>query len=390
MKTPVVQIVHYSDLHIVGPDFFKQRRAFNAIAKRLLPASLQQGITGADISALGAFTDFLSVLEAEPDWHGKPLWLIDTGDGTTFGDSASLQSWLHDWSRKFLAAAGPLAQQLILYGNHDAWPDNFPLLSPNRMSHQRSKLRNMWFNDSWPKAPLTAPLMRGSSSEVQLFALNSVDHDLLPNTRACGRVVPDRGDLYSQAQTGPTAADDLHRAVVAAAKTSAGPHFRILAMHYPVAEAAQTGHRFLEILSNRDTFARELVTPAYAEKPLVHLLLAGHTHQAYPSIGLMPNGLSSAWQPPLHPGFAQSVTSTLSQELVSGVNGSSSYYPAECARCYPYQCTLLRVFAEATSAGTEVTVERTTAGCHSGGAFGFLPIGEGSSRVHEEMVLALS
>ncbi|WP_457332352.1 metallophosphoesterase [Rhizobacter sp. P5_C2] len=388
MKTPVVQIVHYSDLHIVGPDFYKQRRAFNAIAKRLLPASLQQGITGASIGALGAFVDFLRVVEADSDWHGKPLWLIDTGDGTTFGDSKSLESWLHDWSPQFLKAAGPHAKQLTLYGNHDAWPDTFPLLAPRAMGHQRNKLRTMWFPNSWPTAPFTAPMLRGSSSEVQLFALNSVDHDLIPNTRACGRVLPDRAG--NNVQTGPTAADDLHRAVAAAAKASPGRHFRILAMHYPVAEAAQTGHRLTEILSNRDTFAHELVTPSYTAKPLVHLLLAGHTHQAYPSIGLMPNALPSASQPPLHHGFAQSVTPSLSQELVSGVNGTSDYYPDECARCFPYQCTLLRIYAEATATSTEVTVERTMVGRPSGGAFGFLPISEGSSRVSEEMVLALS
>lgn len=389
MKTPVVQIVHYSDLHIIGPDFRKQRQAFKTVAKRLLPASLQQGVAGASIGALGAFADFLRVRKSDTGWQDKPIWLIDTGDGTTFGDSASLKLWLQHWSPKFLAAAGPHAKQLVLYGNHDAWPETFPLLAPRNMGHQRTKLRNMWFTDSWPKAPFTAPLSPGHGSQVQLFALNSVDHDLLPNTKACGRVLPDRAGL-THAQTGPTAADDLHRAVVAAGKASAGPHFRILAMHYPVAEAAQTGNRVFEILSNRDTFARELVTPSYAEKPLVHLLLGGHTHRAYPSIGLMPNALSSASQSPLHHGFAQSVTPSLSQKLVSGAGGTSSYYPDECARCFPYQCTLLRVFAETTPAGTEVTVERTMVGRPAGGAFGFLPIGEGSSQMHEEMILALS
>ena len=388
MKTPVVQIVHYSDLHIVGPDYLKQRRAFSAIAKRLLPASLQQGITGASIGALGAFVDFLRDVGSDSAWHGKPVWLVDTGDGTTFGDKASLKSWLQDWSPRFLAAAGSHTKQLILYGNHDAWPETFPLLAPRQMGHQRNRLRNVWFQDSWPTKPLTAPLMRGSASEVQLYALNSIDHDLIANTKACGRVLPDRAGL-ANAKTGPTAADDLNREATAAGAASQ-QHLRILAMHYPVAAAAQAGNRVLEILANRDTFAKELVTPSHAAKPLVHLLLAGHTHEAYPSIGLMPNGLSSVQQPPLTHGFAQSVTPSLSQLLVGSVNGQSNYYPDECARCFPYQCTLLRVFAQPGPTGIEVTVERTMVGRPSGGVFGYLPINEGSMRVHEDMVLTLT
>ena len=50
MATPVVQIVHYSDLHIVGPQYMAQRRSFEALVKRL-PGVLKQGVAGASLAA---------------------------------------------------------------------------------------------------------------------------------------------------------------------------------------------------------------------------------------------------------------------------------------------------------------------------------------------------
>jgi hypothetical protein len=387
MKTPVVQIVHYSDMHIVAPSFFAGRTRLHAFVQRL-PLPLRQGVAAASFPALHAFVDFLKDIASERAWYDKPIWLIDTGDGTTFGDSDSLDLWLNHWTPAFLAAAGPHGEQLVLYGNHDAWPQTFPLLAPTQMEVQRDNLRNSRFQQTWPSAPLSVPLLHGGGPEVQLFSLNSVDHSLVANAAARGLVARDRFWQNLGAMPGPTAADDLDRIAAAAAGTNGGRHLRFLAMHYPVAHAAQGGRAGLELLANRDQFAAELAAPNNTTKPLAHVLLAGHTHVPHPLIGLLPNGLSSARHAPLAQGFGQIVTPSLSQILVSGPNGAarSSYYPEECARCFPYQCTLLRVFAEATLTGdVEVTVQRTIAGAPWGGAFGYLPIAEGVTRVHEEL-----
>lgn len=390
MATPVVQIVHYSDLHIVGPDYMAQRRSFEALLKRL-PGMLKQGVAGASLAALSAFEDFVRDIASDATWRDKPIWLVDTGDGTTFGDDRSLDAWLNDWSPKFLAAAGANGKQLVLYGNHDAWPGTFPLLAPRSMEAHRDKLRSARFPQTWPTQPLTTLLAGSAGPEVQLYALNSVDHTLWANTMARGAVLPDRHWQKQGTMPGPRASDDLDLTASASAGTSATSHFRILAMHYPVAAACNAGQKHLEILANRDPFAKDIDGPRHASKPLVHVLMAGHTHSAFPPLGLLPNGLGSARHPPLGGALVQMVTPSLSQTPVSAFSSATpSYYPDACAQSFPYQCTLLRVFATPISGGgVEVTVQRFSVGRPSGGAFGYLPVAEGSSRHHEELQLVL-
>jgi hypothetical protein len=387
----VVQIVHYSDLHIVGPDYLSQRRRFDSLLQRL-PGVMKQGVAGASLAALKAFEAFLSDIASEPSWRDRPIWLVDTGDGTTFGDDHSLDAWLNDWSPRFQAAAGPNASQVVLYGNHDAWPGTFPLLAPRSMDSHRNSLRATRFRQTWPAQPLRLPLLGGNGGpEVQLFALNSVDHDLLANIKALGKVLPDRFWQSMGGMTGPTASSDLDRLAYASAGGLA--HLRILAMHYPVAAEATKGKRLLEILANRDDFARDLRNPRHmsAKEPLVHIHLAGHTHTAYPPLGLLPNGLGSAQHPPLAAATAQLVTPSLSQTPVVAFSGATpDYYPDACAQSFPYQCTLLRILAEQVpGGGVDVTVQRYLVGRPVGGAFGYLPVAEGTSRHHEELRLML-
>src|SRR5438105_95468 len=208
MATPVIQIVHYSDLHIVGPDYLTQRLCFDALLKRL-PTTLKQGVAGASMAALQAFEDFLREIASDAAWRDKPTWLVDTGDGTTFGDDASLDAWLNKWSPAFLAAAGANAKQMVLYGNHDAWPGTFPLLAPRSMDNHRNTLRSARFPQTWPAQPLTTPLQSPGGPEVQLYTLNSVDHTLLANTKALGKVLPDRHWQPIGGMPGPRASDDL-------------------------------------------------------------------------------------------------------------------------------------------------------------------------------------
>jgi len=386
--TPIVQIVHYSDLHIVGPDYLQQRTFLDRISRRL-PTLHRQGLSKASLAALQAFEAFLRDDIAGDDlWQGRPVWLIDTGDGTTFGDAPSLEQWIDVWSPRFLKAAGHHARQLTLYGNHDAWPGTFPLLAPRGMAPQRDALRATRFADAWPAAPLTAPIPSSRGSQIQLYALNSVDHELFANTKALGKVLPDRFWESPPPMTGPTALDDLRRCIAAHSGAAGGRHLRILAMHYPVCADTHAGARITEILANRDDVARELAA-APAGSPLAHLLLAGHTHVGYPSIGLLPNALGSVRHAPLPDRHCQSVAASLSQ-IVLGSNGAAAlaHYPDQCAQDCPYQCTVLRIYA-ANAQGDELVVERITAGRPPGGSFAFLPLDVGSSRCGEQLTVTL-
>jgi hypothetical protein len=388
VKQPVVQIVHYSDMHIVGPGYLAQRAGFFKAAKHL-SRNHQQGIAGADLAALAAFETFVADIASEQDWQAVPTWLVDTGDGTTFGDRWSLDAWLDHWSPRFRKAAGALGEQIIMYGNHDAWPEEFPLLRTQGMPPQRDHLRQHRFKQTWPEPPLSVPIIFHGGPEVQLYVLNSVDHDLWANVWARGMVLPDR---YWQAPGGVPvglATDQLDVLVARMAGHPRKPHLRLLAMHYPACKDATNGKRYPEILANRDQVAHGLANTRATNEPLVQVLLGGHTHAAFPPIGLLPNGLGSSHHQPLQPNTLQLVTASLSQlQLYSGT--TSTFYPDRCADAFPHQCTLLRVLAEGSQNGSvEITLQRYNVGRAVGGAFGYLPVAEGSARVVEEIQLSL-
>ena len=380
---PVLRIVHYSDLHIASPKFAQQHAQMKSLMKKL-PHWANQGLECADTSALREFVDFLADLAADQAWKGLPLWLVDTGDGTTFGDADSLDDWRNDWSNQFLQAAGSDASQLLLYGNHDAWPQTYPLLAPANMDLQRKQLRAApWFSDTFPAAPLTAVI--SGPSQIQLYALNSVDHRLLASVKAAGRVDEDR--FWEKPAARPTApavaaAQDLKARIAAAANGAPGvPHFRILAMHYPVCDKA-IPKRLTEVLANRRHFADEIKPPAGQPDPVIHLLLAGHTHTGYPVIGAMPSGATALAQPPLELGQLQLVTPSLSQVNSLPPPPASASHAEQTLYDFPHQCTVLQVHASVADP-LEIILERRIAGRDVGGVFGYLPLVAGSQRNHE-------
>lgn len=385
VKVPVLQIIHYSDVHIVGKDYWKKHVATQQFIARL-PATLRQGIVGADTAALRAFVDFLrDEIAVDPVWKNLPTWLIDTGDGTTFGDEESLESWLNVWSPRFLGAAGPNARQQILYGNHDAWPGTFPLQAPRSMDAKRDSLRQKWFADTWPAAPLKTQLF--DKAEIQLYVLNSVDHTLWANAKALGQVLPDRFWEALPPQLGPTAASGLARCISSHRRPAPARDLRILAMHYPVCDAATPSKRLTELLTNRAPFAADIAPPAGASEPLVHLVMSGHTHDGYPQLGLLPNGAGSTQHLPLDTPQVQLVTPSLSQfNKLPPPTGKSHH--ADCLYDFPYQFSLLRFYAYPATP-EEVSIERSVIGCAVGGAFGFLPISPGSQRTEEELTVVV-
>lgn len=382
MGTPIVQIVHYSDLHIVGPDH-SLKRALVGRMKHHLWLDWQQGLEGAERDVLLAFEDFLKTdIAGDADWAGCPIWLVDTGDGTTFGDDVSLDTWLNDWSVRFRNACRG-AQQLILYGNHDTWPQTHPLLAPKSMERRRDELRAKWFTDRYPTVPLREPIPGGGGSEVQLFAVNSVLHGAIENIRAIGAVRPDR--FWEAQQTQKTAVEELQQLAHGLSSPGGGapvPHLRIVAMHYPVAENASPGCHFNKILINRDQFATEVGNCSFGSPPMFPVFLAGHTHASFPCPGLLPRSATFVEHKPFPPGIIQLVSGSLSQTSLAQPGKAMSYLE-RLAFDYPFRASVLRLSVPARQTN-EISIQRITVGCRRGGAFEALPIVDGGSCFSED------
>jgi hypothetical protein len=386
--TPFLQIIHYSDIHLAQSGYLKTRWQLGR-AYPTLSLHLKQGWAGARRAVLNEFIHVIRGLTAnDKEWKGRPTWLVDTGDGTTFGDSQSLLEW-EGWSKKFLKAAGNGARQMRVYGNHDGWPGTFPLFAPARMTHQRDMLRKRFFTETWPEPPWTMPIP-GTSGQVELCAANTVDHELLPNTLALGVAARDRH--WKKFQTIPldTPADDLaQQAKVHAAPPCAG-NLRVTAMHYPVADAATAGSpHFQKVMTNRRQFSEDLRSHSEVQPLVAHLLLAGHTHMPYPPLGSLPRSATAAQHSPLVGGQCQIVSGSLSQDILPGASippGTS--WADTLALQNPYQCTLLRFYNDASDP-EEVRMERTIIGADDSGIFSLLPIAPKSNTTSETMTFRI-
>src|SRR6187549_3459113 len=104
---PVLQILHISDLHFCDgfsdqAKLAREGRMWRLRLRKILEKRAwfgwHEGTLDHDDTAEAAFLEFLQDMRASdgewfPDDEGKanpPTWLIDTGDGTTFGDQASM------------------------------------------------------------------------------------------------------------------------------------------------------------------------------------------------------------------------------------------------------------------------------------------------------------
>ncbi len=384
---PIVQIVHYSDIHLRGEEHARQKFLWER-AKGWLPAEHQQGLAVADRQALSAFEDFLrNVVARDPAWRGRPIWLVDTGDGTTFGDDQSLTEWVMEWTSRFKRAAGQQAEHLMLYGNHDAWPGNFPACAPHRLEAQRVKLRRRWFKPEMPRSPLSVLVPGTVDSRVELYVANTVDHRLLPAIFSWGWAAPDGDWATGHHGAGDSVADRLEHWSSTFRDSGYGSHFRILATHYPVCSEAQPG-RNTAMLRNREALAGDLADPKRRSLPLVHLLLSGHTHNAYPPQGQWPADLRPVLHQPLAVGSCQVVSASLSQVVEPGAAAAAAK-SADLNDVYPHQCTLLRVYRR-HGAQPSLVVERIVVGRAGSGSFAFLPVQESSPVFAEKMAVGLA
>jgi hypothetical protein len=385
-KEPLLQIIHYSDIHMAGDGWLQKRW----LASRHIPLEHRQGLAGARLAILDAFEDVIGGLTVrDPTWKSKPTWLVDTGDGTTFGERKALIAW-DQRSTRFAQAAGKHATPLRVYGNHDAWPQVHPLgvlHAPWKMDTHRDMLRSQHFKETWPEAAL-AVTIPGTGSQIEMFAVNSVDHDLIVNVLALGTAARDRDWTHFQQIPRPTPAADL--ASRAVQHSGYRNNFRIAAMHFPVADAATSGNPSLQkVLIGRERFAAELQTDATVKPFVTHLLLAGHTHEPFPRVGSLPNHLKSAGHPPLTAGQCQIVTGSLSQEALTRPPGATgATWLKSLMFNNPYQCTVLRFYHFPQEPG-KLVMERATLAADDSSQFSYLPIARNSAAWVESMDIAL-
>jgi hypothetical protein len=172
-----------------------------------------------------------------------------------------------------------------------------------------------------------------------------------------------------------------------------GAHFRILAMHYPVARQASPG-LYLEQLSNRDAFAQELALRHRVSRPLAHLLLAGHTHTAFPALGAWPARISDCHHPPLSQGTCQVVCGTLSQRKEPQAEGQEQPVPpadhlARLGRTYPFQFNWIRIYAQRAES-LQLLVERQIRMRGRAGRFFAAPVSVGEPAIAQHMEVPMA
>lgn len=322
MRTPLLQLIHVSDLH-----FRKGRsdRAALALSGRLADRKARvlvekhdiggwhEGTLGHDQTAVTAFREWLLGLRSSaPAWFGDPgrdaapqTWLVDTGDATTFGDAESLAE-----ARKRLVEWHGVLQPCrlrTLYGNHDAWPDTQPAFRrvgyDTHQLEQRSRIRQWdeWCQESW-RTPLRVGLP-GKSVYIECHALNTVSFAFMDNVLAVGRVN----------------AAEVDELVARLMKAQPGG-LHIVAMHHPLAFPYESHERRVAgaeqmVLSDAsvlvDRLRNDVADPdGQGRSPLAHLFLSGHTHKAHPAIPLPPN-LQTLYQGGLSTKQAQFVTGSL-------------------------------------------------------------------------------
>lgn len=286
---PVLQLVHVTDLHVkhitANPDHALQgagRVLARALKRRIERGDRwDDGTQGHYPLAPESFRRFLvNWKDHDPKWRDVPIWLVDTGDRTAFGDAASIaagEGHLARWQQ----ALGSCPVR-TLFGNHDAWPGTLPGLLPGSLKAQRAYLAQQagWDVGDWLANPLSVALPDGKA-RIELYALDSVCWTVARNTRAVGRIEPAALRAF------------LARLRIAAASGITG--LRILAMHHPLAfpwtsdEVRAAGvFSAMKLLDDEDNarFLRNDANDPAGFGPLVHLVLSGHTHLSHPAARL--------------------------------------------------------------------------------------------------------
>lgn len=357
-----------------GPGFF--RRAASLVASGALCATgamvkakevVYDGFGRHDIDARSEFVSFVQ-RAATVNWSG-PTWLLDTGDDTTFGDRKSVS-----YAQDLLDEVSPwCARRLVLYGNHDAWPKDFPLGGlPGRVRSQRRFLVRRHINESWPREPA---ILSREDLDIEVYGLHSVLHGRLTNSAALGWLTE---RFWSQRF--PRWGEDFvavrHRAQRCDANRNGKPRLRILATHHPIARVDRLPHhRVLNGSSATSVLGRE-------ESLGFQLVLSGHTHDLFPAHSELGATPADNAHGPLGHDHVQMVIGTLMQHAHSYREDD----PQSRGR-WPHQAAVLRILWDEVR--SEAVVRRLLAGRRSGidESYEYRPTPDG--RDYEELRIPL-
>jgi 3',5'-cyclic AMP phosphodiesterase CpdA len=372
--TPVLQIVHISDLHVTDP------KTSNAVAVRswirnlrkwspALAEYVEDGVAPHDPLAIGLFRDFLKQITInDPNWSQCKTWLVDTGDLTSLGDSGSL-----DLGSNYLNSLAQVCPDVAyIYGNHDAWPGTLPLIAAiSEFAKQIQSLISRQFTVASPQLALRIPIPHGGG-EVQLYLVDSVRHERFVNTLALGEVGESQLEAFKD--------------LVNKNYSSSRRDFRILAVHHPVHYPPPRPNVGMSMKNDRDV-AKALDSPTSGGAyPLAHLIISGHTHSLYPQHGSLPPQPCLCVQPDLGNDQCQFVVGTLMQ---------LDKYRKRAQ--WPHQCEVLRLYYSPTDQSV-LLLERLLVARRAGrnypgtgiGPYGFVMLSEENSKVEEEITFTIN
>ncbi len=372
---PVLQIAHISDLHI-SARLVEGRlpRVADWIARCADPLPFlgpwaRHGMDPHDPTAPHQFERFLSRASSSAGGWSGPTWLVDTGDLTTFGDEESLVA-----GKRLLNRLGRYCiRTMSLHGNHDAWPEDFPLAPVPTIEDHRTQLRTRHFVQEWPEAPEVYD-PPGQKIRIELYGMNSVEHMPHWNVAAMGRIKHDR---YWETTGRRRIRGHSLRRLQSQVPATDKPVLRLLAVHHPIARVDRLPH-------HRVWNGREVAS--YLRGPhRFHLILSGHTHALYPKHGHLAPTNPEHDHPPLSPLQSQLVVGSLMQRDFSDKMGA----PLDPTR-WAHQCQLLRIFHD--EASSELVVARLLAGRNPGvdPTFEVRPVPGGSGDGREEIRIPIS
>lgn len=373
-----LHIVHVSDMHCKSAgatiDVATERRIRDLIAllRRTgrktwadrVEERWESGLAGHDPLAHDHMCRFLRYFATHPAYRGVETWLLDTGDLSALGDSPSLSTalgWLADYENILRAH-----RTLILHGNHDAWPGQFPLTATTMAIDQHQVALRSRMQVAWPQTGIAVPIPH-SQSKLRLNAINSTTGERIPNTLARGVVDVDppwksSTPTYQLDELGTRTAQALHPDGVTR-------DFRIVAVHHPVHYPPPRPSMQMSLKNDRDVADAFAAFTSLGRGPLAHLVLSGHTHDTYPPLGALPPLSGGVRHAPLHSGQMQLIAGSLSQ-----LPRYASWSHQAAAQQVSQQCQILTFFASPKSSERgQLLMERRVVGRGLFGPYKFLP-----------------
>ena len=373
-----LHIVHISDMHyrIDGTRDPRLEKRLQDMAVRLRRVSAALADTFLELADLGyaghadsadqALCDFLDWFAQDPDFGSIPAWLLDTGDLSAIGDLPSLaaaQKRLADFGRRLNAG-----KTLSLYGNHDAWPGTFPMLSTRaELELHRDTLRQQYFPSVWPQGPL-AIAIPNTDARLLLHGVNSAYDDRWVNTFAQGRVIHDPFWLQRQGKGGNRQMRVLADSMVQDFPPNGVRDFRVLAVHHPVYYPPPRPGQMMS-MKNDGEVADALIRfgHQHGRGKLAALVLSGHTHISFPALGDLPPDNGRQYYDPLGRGQLQLIAGSVAQAVRASARAGSA------GGMLPHQFQVLTFFASPKGTPQRLVMERRLVGRPMGtGPFDFL------------------